>query len=220
MSDPPYVPAAGRDWLLPLYDPFTKLVGAERFHRRLLGQAAVAPGDRVLEIGCGTGNLSLLAKRLHPQADVTGIDPDPQALARAGRKAERRGLTVHFEQAYAERLPFPAASFDIVLSALMLHHLASDTKLLALREARRVLTPGGSLHLVDFAGAGHAGGLHAWLARLAHAHHGETPQGSVRGLMDEAGFAGAQEIAQHTGILGRIAYYQAVAPASSPPVAT
>ena len=220
VSEQPYVPAAGRDWLLPLYDPFTRLLGAERFHRRLLGQAAITPGARVLEIGCGTGNLAILARRLYPQAEVVGIDPDPKALARARRKAGRGGLQVQFDRAYAERLPFPEASFDVVLSALMLHHLPSDLRVAALREARRVLTPAGSLHLVDFAGAADTGGLHAFLGRLVHGHHGarSRDQDALPDAMRAAGFASATEIGEHSGILGRIVYYHATGLAAAPPV--
>jgi ubiquinone/menaquinone biosynthesis C-methylase UbiE len=54
-----YVPAMGRDWLLPFFDPFTKLLGVETSHRKLINQAAISSGHRVLEIGCGTGNLAI-----------------------------------------------------------------------------------------------------------------------------------------------------------------
>jgi ubiquinone/menaquinone biosynthesis C-methylase UbiE len=50
-----YLPAAGKDWLLPFYDPLTKLLGVEASHRMLINQATVSLGRRVLEIGCGTG---------------------------------------------------------------------------------------------------------------------------------------------------------------------
>jgi ubiquinone/menaquinone biosynthesis C-methylase UbiE len=216
MHEHGYVPAAGKDWLLPFYDPFHRLLGAERLHRRLLEQAAIVPGVRILEIGCGTGNLCLLAGRLHPQVELSGIDPDPKALERARRKAVRWGVRVEFRQAFAERLPFADASFDIVLSSLMLHHLSRDTKVPALREARRVLKPGAALHLVDFGGPGHAGGLHAFLARLVHGHRGESRPDDVLGLMHEAGFASARERGSDSRILGRIVYYHAVAPTSSP----
>jgi ubiquinone/menaquinone biosynthesis C-methylase UbiE len=61
-----HLPAAGKDWLLPFYDPLTKLLGVEASHRKLINQAAVSPSHRVLEIGCGTGNLAILIKRLNP----------------------------------------------------------------------------------------------------------------------------------------------------------
>jgi ubiquinone/menaquinone biosynthesis C-methylase UbiE len=207
-----YVPAAGRDWLLPLYDPLTALLGVKRFHARLIHQAAIAPDSRVLEIGCGTGNLSLLAKRLCPAAEVTGTDPDPKALARARRKAERAGLSVRFDLAYAEALLFPDASFDRVLSALMLHHLPAEVKIAALREVRRVLRPGGSLHLADFDG-GHAHGLHDVLAKLIQSRRGSTYGPVVLDLMQDAGLVDGRMVASQASIMGRIVFCQARCPA-------
>ena len=83
-----FLPAAGRDWLLPFYDPFVKLLGGDQARQRLLDQAALQDGHRVLDIGCGTGTFAVLIKRVHPDVEVVGLDPDPKALARAHRKAE------------------------------------------------------------------------------------------------------------------------------------
>jgi ubiquinone/menaquinone biosynthesis C-methylase UbiE len=209
VSEQRYLPAAGRDWLLPFYDPLNRLLGSERSHRRLLAQAAIMPGARVLEIGCGTGNLTILAKRLQPGADVVGTDPDPKALARARRKAQSRGLTIQFAEAFAQRLPFPDGSFDVVLSAMMLHHIPRDVRLEALREARRVLRPAGSLHVVDFAGGAAGGGLHGLIARLVHGTHGSSAHQNLLDLMAKAGLAKAREVALQSGIVGRVAYYEA-----------
>jgi ubiquinone/menaquinone biosynthesis C-methylase UbiE len=143
-----YLPAAGKDWLLPFYDPFTKLFGVEAAHRRLIKQATISPDNRVLEIGCGTGNLSILLKRLNPAVQVVGIDPDRKALARARRKAQQRGAAIQFDQGFSEELPYPDASFDKVFSAFMLHHVRPDAKSASLREAFRVIKPRGSLHLL------------------------------------------------------------------------
>jgi ubiquinone/menaquinone biosynthesis C-methylase UbiE len=150
-----YLPAMGRDRLLPFYDPFTWLLGVPRVHRRLIDLAGIEPAQRVLEIGCGTGNLALRAQRMHPDAEVVGIDPDPLALARARRKAERKGLSVRWDRGTAGELPYPDGSVDRVLSAFMFHHLDDAEKRRALDEVRRVLKPGGQLHLVDFAGHQH-----------------------------------------------------------------
>src|SRR5688572_1932687 len=138
--------------MLPFYDPLVKLMGGDSARLALLDQAAIRPGHRVLDIGCGTGTLVVQVKRLHPGADVVGLDPDPKALARAKRKVDRAGLSIQFDQGFSDRLPYPDQSFDRVLSSFMLHHLEGDVKQTTLREVRRVLKPGGSFHILDFGG--------------------------------------------------------------------
>jgi ubiquinone/menaquinone biosynthesis C-methylase UbiE len=210
----PYLPAMGHDRLLPLYDPLQRLLGIKLVHRQLVDQARIQPDQRILEIGCGTGNLALLVGRLQPDAEVVGLDPDPRALARARRKAERRSLPVRFDRGFAQELPYADASFDRVLSALMFHHLGPDERERALREVRRVLEPGGSLHLVDFGGARErSDGL---MARLSH----RSPRlqdnfgDRIPTLMREAGLADPSEVAHRVSrVMGRLAYYRAVAPA-------
>ncbi|MFW3172984.1 class I SAM-dependent methyltransferase [Geodermatophilus sp. CPCC 206100] len=145
----PFLPGMGHRWLLPLYDPLTRLVGVSRVHRRLLEQAALQPGQRVLEIGCGTGNLLLGAKRREPGVAAVGLDPDLDALARAARKARRAGLPVQLDRGHADALPYPDGSVDVVLSSFMLHHLPAGEQEAAMPEVVRVLRPGGSLHLLD-----------------------------------------------------------------------
>jgi ubiquinone/menaquinone biosynthesis C-methylase UbiE len=204
-----YLPGMGHDRLLPLYDPLHRLLGMDKVHRPLVDQADVRPGHRVLEIGCGTGNLALLVKRLHPDAEVVGMDPDPKALARARRKAGRKELPVRLDRGFAEDLPYPDASFDRVLSAFMFHHLGPDEKVEALREVRRVLTPGGSLHLLDI---GEAKATH-------RSHRNDRPHGDsgdlIVALMREAGLADPAEIAYRIKKgLGRVAYYSATVPVS------
>ena len=215
-----YVPAAGRDWLLPFFDPFTRLLGIEALHRRLIEQAAIGPGHRVLEIGSGTGNLVILAKTVTPTADVTGLDPDPKAVARARQKAERRHLQLSFDQGFSEHLPYPDGSYDRLLSAFMLHHVKPDAKALTLREAFRVLKPGGSLHLADFEESERpSGGIHGLIASRLHARHGSSPHHLVLSLMKEAGFDDPEEVVHQTSIMGRIVYYKAIRPNTASPTA-
>ena len=203
-----FVPAAGHDWLLPFYDPLCKLLGAGRHLAAFVAEADLQPGHRVLEIGCGTGNLTLLTKRLHPDVEVVGLDPDPKALARARRKADRAGLTVQLDQGFSQALPYPDASFDRALSSFMFHHLDLDIKAATLRETQRILKPGGSLHLLDF--GGHS---HSWLARLFHSSHEleDNAEHRVLALMREAGLANPEDVAHRAMVLGGITSYRAAA---------
>lgn len=206
-----YIPAAGHDWALPLYDPFVKLFGGARARKALLDQAAIQPGHRVLDIGCGTGDLVTLIKRLHSDVDVVGLDPDPKALARARRKAERAAVTIQLDQGFSDELPYPDASFDRVFSSFMLHHLQAGEKERTLREVRRVLKPGGSLHLLDFGGPeSRQNGL---LARLFHSNHTlkDNSDSRIIALMSQAGFANPKVVRRQAMLFGKIAYYQASA---------
>jgi ubiquinone/menaquinone biosynthesis C-methylase UbiE len=204
-----FVPAAGADWLLPFYDPFTRLLGTASALRRLAEQAELSPGQRVLDLGCGTGALTLVAKRAQPGIEIVGLDPDAKALARARRKAERAGLAIEFQQGFGDALPFPDASFDRVLSSFMFHHLEAAQKPAVLREVFRVLRPAGSLHLVDFGGAGH--GIGAFLARLVHREESlraNTDDALTRAMRD-AGFAEAAETEQRGSLVGQLIYHRA-----------
>ena len=205
-----YVPAAGHDLLLPLYDPMLRLLLRERTLRdRFLDLAATLPGQRVLDIGCGTGTLLLLLKERDASVEAVGIDGDPKALALAAAKAAKQGAAIRFEEALAMRLPFGEARFDRVFSSLMLHHLTHDEKLAALREARRVLAPGGSFHLVDFAAPRTA------LARIAtHLFHHDgrmedNLEGRIPALLREAGFARVEERGHHNSLLGTFVFVSA-----------
>src|SRR5215831_11616060 len=103
-----FVPAAGLDWLLPLYDPVQLLLGGDAARAELVREARLEPGQRVLDLGCGTGSLALALARSAPGAEVVGIDPDPKALARARKKFARAGVTVRLDRGFADELPYAA----------------------------------------------------------------------------------------------------------------
>jgi ubiquinone/menaquinone biosynthesis C-methylase UbiE len=218
MSQPSrtYIPAAGHDWALALYDPIDKLLGGDAARRRLLDQASILPGHRVLDIGCGTGTLVIRIKQLYTDVDVVGLDPDPNVLARARRKAARASVSVQFDQGLAGALSYPNASIDRVLSSFMLHHLQGDEKEEMLREVRRVLRPSGTLNLLDFDGPD--AGADGFLMRLPPLRHHlkDNSEGRILALMRQAGFAAAQKVRQATMLFGglRLKYYQATVPAS------
>lgn len=203
-----FLPAAGHDWLLPLYDPMHRLFGGLAAMDQLVDQAALVAGQRALDIGCGTGTLAIRVCTRQPDIDMVGLDPDPKALARARAKAARAGVSVTWQQGFADALPFPDASFDRVFSSFMFHHLDAEVKRGALRQVARVLRPGGSLHLLDFGGSrDHSHGL---LGRLLHRseHLRDNLEGRIPVLFEEAGLQDAHLLDQRRTIFGGIAWYR------------
>lgn len=154
-----YIPAGGRvAFLTPLYDRTMALTMREEvFRPRLLAQTVAGHPARVLEVGCGTGSFTVRVAAALPEAEVIGLDPDAEVLARA-RTKDRTGR-VEWIEGFASPLPFADESFDRVVASLVLHHLDDDAKHQALREARRVLRPGGRLHIADW---GRPSGLLIW----------------------------------------------------------
>ena len=186
------------------YDPLLKLLGADKTKRLLIEQADLKIGFRVLDIGCGTGSLAVLIKRLHPEVEVIGVDPDPAALLISKRKANRAGLSIEFDRGFSDHLSYPDASFDRVFSSFMFHHLEPSERAATLREIGRVLKSGGSLHLLDFAPRDDKGHRHH-----RSPHEDSRFEGRVVDLMSGAGFVDAKEVAKGKIFFGPISYYRA-----------
>ena len=153
------------------------------FREHLAGLAHLVAGESVLDVGCGTGTLAIVAKRqVGPTGKVFGIDASPTMIARASSKAATAGVDVSLHNAVAEALPFPDAQFDVVLSTLMLHHLPRKVRELCGREIRRVLKPEGRVLVVDFGVPQRKSGF------LAHFHrHGHVDPREIITLLAEAG---------------------------------
>ena len=168
------------------YDFFVWLSTGGRegaMRERILGLARLQPGEAVLDVGCGTGTLAIAAKQQVGAAGrVEGIDASPEMLARAAKKARRAGMDVSFTEAPAQALPFPDASFDVVLTSVMLHHLPRPARTQCASEMRRVLKPGGRVLAVDFAASQEKG-------LLAHLHqrHGHVKLDDIVALLGAAG---------------------------------
>jgi ubiquinone/menaquinone biosynthesis C-methylase UbiE len=208
----PFVPALGSDWLTPFYDGFAWLLGEGTMKRRLIEQAGIAPGHDVLDLGCGTGTLALMIKRMHPGAEVSGVDIDPKILAIARGKVAAAGVDVRLVEGSATAPPLPAASFDRVLTSLMLHHLTTPQKRAALTAARGLLRSGGELHVADW------GKPQNLLMRIAApgfqlSDGTDTTGANVRGelpaLIAEAGFNDVREVAHHMTPFGTLTYLRA-----------
>jgi ubiquinone/menaquinone biosynthesis C-methylase UbiE len=208
-----YVPAAGRDWRLPFYDLIAKLLGADAARKLMVEQIAPAPGERVLEVGCGTGTLLLELKRAQPAVEVTGLDPDPKALALARRKAERAGVSIALDEGFGDALPYGDGTFDVVASSFMYHHLKAEEKAGMLREVRRVLKPGGRFHYADFAGP--SAGSQGFIGHLVHAprHLRDNEEERVFAAMEAAGLEDRQVLARRKIRFARVLFLRASAPA-------
>jgi ubiquinone/menaquinone biosynthesis C-methylase UbiE len=113
---------------------------------RVLG--GVPPGGHVVDVGAGTGTLAIAIALARPDVTVTAVDGDPEILALAQAKPGAEG--VRWRGGLADDLPLGAATADAVVSSLVLHHLDLSTKQRALTQMRRVLRPGGRLHIADW----------------------------------------------------------------------
>ena len=145
------VPALGKDWLTPFFDLLLEMVGLGRvLATRVLERADIQDGERVLDVGCGTATLLIAAKTGAPGTQMVGVDMDERVLQIARKKIAQHQVEVEVVQAGAEHLPFPPASFDVVTSTLVFHHLPTEIKHQAMQEIYRVLTPDGRFLLADF----------------------------------------------------------------------
>lgn len=118
--------------------------------RAYLDQLGITPGERVLNVGCGSGTvLRDIARRLAPDGQAVGLDLSSTLLAVAGEIAEAEGVAERIElrQGDARSLPFADADFDAVLAATVLSHLAEADR--AIHEMARVVRPGGRVGVFD-----------------------------------------------------------------------
>lgn len=163
-----------------------RFFGRERaFREKLLALAHLVPGETVLDVGCGTGTLAILARRhVGASGAVYGIDASGQMIARAKAKARRADIEVEFQTTPAQALPFPDASFDVLLATLMLHHLGRNGRRELAGEMRRVVNADGRVLVVDFETSTRKS---RGLAARIHRGHGSVGLREVIALLGAAG---------------------------------
>jgi ubiquinone/menaquinone biosynthesis C-methylase UbiE len=146
-----YVPAAGHSIFTPLYDTVNALAMRQGQWRPRLVERALSAGTspRILDLGCGTGEMALAIARASQAVTLIGVDGDADVLERAAAKAQAAGVELELHEALADHVPLPDANVDCIVSTLMFHHLEPSVKCAALAEARRVLRPGGRLLICD-----------------------------------------------------------------------
>ena len=207
MSEPKYVPALSFRWLTPLYDALVEgPMSFSRMRKGLLAQMGDLSNKRILDIGSGTGTMSVLIKQAFPAAQVVGLDGDPQILEIARSKAQNLGLQIQFDPGMSFELPYPDESFDIVLTSMMLHHLTREDKQKTAREMYRVLRPGGKLFGADFAAPRSTFGKALRPITRRFERVAENVDGLLPIIFGEAGFRGYSETRRY--FLGSISLFE------------
>lgn len=187
-----YIPALRFDRLTGLYDPVVAMTTRERtFKKRLVEQVGALGRCRVLDLGCGTGTLTIAIAERYPHAEVHALDGDPAVLARARAKIERARVRVQLHEGLAQDPPFPPGMFDRVVSSLVFHHLSHEDKRRAFARVAELLAPDGELHLADW-GRPHGPVTRAAFLAVQLLDGFETTRdhaaGRLPSIMEDAGF--------------------------------
>jgi ubiquinone/menaquinone biosynthesis C-methylase UbiE len=205
-----YIPALSYRWLTPIYDPLLKWgMREEKFKRRLIERAGIRSGQRVLDLGCGTGTLTIMLKQAVSGVDVNGLDGDPDVLSIARAKSEQAHADIKWDEGLAYELPYPDDSFNVVLSSLVVHHLTSENKIRAFQEVRRILRPEGWFQIIDFGRpfsplTNFQAGFMKNLEQAA-----DNFAGRIAPMLQEASFEPVTEAEKFNTIFGPVWFYQA-----------
>ena len=149
-SETKFLPALRFHFLTPIYDLVSRSTREYFFKKRLIRMAKLDQGDRILDVGCGTGTLAIMIKSDYPQVAVTAIDCDEAMLNIARSKTARKNLAIDYKNAFSNAIPLSDSSIDACFSTLLFHHLTRDQKVQTLSEIHRLLRQDGELLIADW----------------------------------------------------------------------
>lgn len=212
----PFLPALAYGWLTPYFDRVIALtIREDAFRQQLIDQANLASANRVLDLGCGTGTLAVRIQRQFPHLCITGLDADEAMLKRARAKAIGANMDVKFDRGFSQSLPYDDGVFDRVVSTLFFHHLDREQKEATFREVRRVLEPGGELHIADWGSP--TGPLMRAMFQVVRWSDGlavtrDNVTGQLPALVEQAGFVDVRETHAMNMLFGTVRFLAATKP--------
>lgn len=200
------IPALSFDFLTPFYDICAEILGyGKKQCIKVVKLLNLNPYEKLLDVGCGTGTLLLVAKELHPEVEMIGTDIDYKILKRAKKKIDKKNIKIKLIRASADKQPFKNTSIEKIVSTLIFHHLPTDIKKGALKEIYRILKPDGRFLLADFGEASDwwLKSL-AFLVKIFNLPEAETLKDNIEGkipeLLNEAGFTFREVAPRYKGI--------------------
>jgi ubiquinone/menaquinone biosynthesis C-methylase UbiE len=189
------------------------LMREKRFKNLLIEQFQNKNPNNILDVGCGTGTLTIQMKKHYPEARLVGLDGDDNILKIAKQKFQAENLSIDLQKGLASQMPFPDSIFDVVTCSIMLHHLNDEDKIKTLKESRRVLKDGGEVNIADWGKASNS--LMRLLFHIIQLLDGyDTTNSNVKGCIPEfirqSGFREVRETAKVDTVLGTISTYQGI----------
>jgi len=184
-----------------------------QFKSTLIKQARIKSNHRVLDFGIGTATLSIMAKRTNPSTLINGVDVDPKVIDIAKKKIVESKADIQIDKYDGVILPYEDDYFDRVISSLVFHHLTTEQKVNSFKEIKRVLKPGGELHIADWGEpANLLMRINFYLVQLLDGF--KTTKDNVKGLlpsyMINAGFKEVSGTSYFNTIFGTIRLTKAV----------
>ena len=209
----PFIPALGADWATRFYDPVVRATTKEfEFKLALVEQADLHENQTILDLGCGTGTLSIGIKRRFPKIQIYAVDGDAKILQIAEEKAKKYESMITFRESYSDALPFSEGVFDHAFSTLLFHHLTLETKVKTLKELLRVMKSGGSLNIADYGKPANIS-QKAFSKVIKLVDGDETTKdnfaGRLKNLIEETGFTKVETTQEFRTILGTIRLFHA-----------